>query len=208
MDPGCAQGTWSWLTSSHSDVYSGKHGTANRSNLIWTIHQIVFIIAVGTFVFKEIENVSLIKAFYWCCVTVTTVGYGDVVPLTEEGKAFAIGYILIGTFLMAKALADIASLPLEIRRLQMEATVLSQYGAHLSPAELAEIADDKGFRDLGLRREMRGHCTKTEFVVSMLLKLKKIDEADVKRCVDSFKVLDVNNDGRLNDADIAKAKRG
>jgi len=73
----------------------------------------VVLIVVGTFGFIQLEGghrpefytysensrvlgVPFVNAFYWCCVTITTVGYGDVTPTTVGGKWFAIGYIFIG----------------------------------------------------------------------------------------------------------------
>jgi hypothetical protein len=48
-----------------------------------------------------IENLSFIDAFYFTIVTVATVGYGDIYPITTAGKIFCIFLIIvgIGTFL-------------------------------------------------------------------------------------------------------------
>lgn len=50
----------------------------------------------------EIKN--LIDAFWWVSATVTTVGYGDVVPVTEIGRLMGIilmfvGITIIGSFI-------------------------------------------------------------------------------------------------------------
>ena len=49
---------------------------------------------------------NLIDAFWWVTATVTTVGYGDVVPVTEMGRLYGIvlmfvGISIIGTFISA-----------------------------------------------------------------------------------------------------------
>jgi voltage-gated potassium channel len=59
------------------------------------------ILAGGAVGFRIIENKSWIDSFYFLVVTMATVGYGDVHPLTTEGKLFAILLIVlgVGTFL-------------------------------------------------------------------------------------------------------------
>ncbi len=66
---------------------------------------------------------TLIDAIWWSTATVTTVGYGDVVPMTQEGRIMGIvlmfvgilifgfvisrlGLILIGSHLKEKELSD------------------------------------------------------------------------------------------------------
>ena len=44
---------------------------------------------------------SMIDAIWWTVATVTTVGYGDVVPVTDAGKVVAIVYMFSGIGILA-----------------------------------------------------------------------------------------------------------
>jgi hypothetical protein len=59
------------------------------------------VIMLGTVGFTGIEGMSFIDAFYLGVVTITTVGYGDIIPNTNTGKIFATFLIVmgVGTFL-------------------------------------------------------------------------------------------------------------
>ena len=55
---------------------------------------------------EDAQITNLIDAFWWTSATVTTVGYGDVVPVTELGRLMGIvlmfvGITIIGTFISA-----------------------------------------------------------------------------------------------------------
>lgn len=55
---------------------------------------------------EDAQITNLIDAFWWASATVTTVGYGDVVPVTEVGRLMGIalmfiGISIIGTFISA-----------------------------------------------------------------------------------------------------------
>jgi predicted permease len=56
---------------------------------------------IGTFVFHFVEGWRWFDAFYFCVITLATVGYGDFTPHTDLGKIAAIIYIVsgIGIFL-------------------------------------------------------------------------------------------------------------
>jgi voltage-gated potassium channel len=45
---------------------------------------------------KDAQITNLIDAFWWVSATVTTVGYGDVVPVTEAGRIMGIGLMFVG----------------------------------------------------------------------------------------------------------------
>jgi voltage-gated potassium channel len=61
---------------------------------------LVAVLAIGTISFSLIEGLSLFNAFYFTLVTVATVGYGDIHPITTAGKILAMIIIVfgVGTF--------------------------------------------------------------------------------------------------------------
>jgi voltage-gated potassium channel len=56
---------------------------------------VVVFVAVGA-AFAAVEERSLWDGLWWAFVTVTTVGDGDVVPVTTAGRILAIGLMLGG----------------------------------------------------------------------------------------------------------------
>jgi len=66
------------------------------------------IIVIGSFVIFSVESPhpdsqinSMLDAVWWTVATVTTVGYGDIVPVTETGKIVAIFYMFFGIGVLA-----------------------------------------------------------------------------------------------------------
>ncbi len=54
------------------------------------------VIGFGTIMYRVLEKWDWIDCLYFSVVTLTTVGYGDIVPRTTEGKLFTIVYIILG----------------------------------------------------------------------------------------------------------------
>jgi voltage-gated potassium channel len=54
------------------------------------------LIIAGTVFFHIVEKFSWVNAYYFCVVTLTTIGYGDVVPHTYLGKIATTIYIVLG----------------------------------------------------------------------------------------------------------------
>jgi voltage-gated potassium channel len=50
----------------------------------------------GGAAFASVENISVGNGIYWAITTMTTVGYGDIVPHTSAGKVIAIIVMLVG----------------------------------------------------------------------------------------------------------------
>ncbi|HEX4056747.1 MAG TPA: potassium channel family protein [Galbitalea sp.] len=48
-------------------------------------------------------------ALWWACVTITSVGYGDVTPITLEGRFIAVGVMIAGIALLGTVTATLAS---------------------------------------------------------------------------------------------------
>lgn len=54
------------------------------------------IIATGTTGYVLIEDYTVLEAVYMSVITITTVGFGEVKPLSEAGREFTTFIILIG----------------------------------------------------------------------------------------------------------------
>ena len=54
------------------------------------------MLATGTVFYHFIEKWSWLNSYYFCVVTLSTVGYGDLTPHTALGKLFTTFYILAG----------------------------------------------------------------------------------------------------------------
>jgi voltage-gated potassium channel len=59
---------------------------------------------------------SLSDAIWWAIVTTTTIGYGDVVPVTQEGRAMAVVLMMLGIVILAVATANVSAYFVDGRR--------------------------------------------------------------------------------------------
>jgi voltage-gated potassium channel Kch len=66
------------------------------------------LIVTGTIFYWRVEDWSIIEALYFSVVTLTTVGYGDLHPTTDEARIFTIFYILTGVGVFVALLASVA----------------------------------------------------------------------------------------------------
>lgn len=53
-------------------------------------------IGIGTVIYRLLEGWSWLDSMYFSVITLTTIGYGDFSPQTDQGKVFTIFYIVIG----------------------------------------------------------------------------------------------------------------
>lgn len=56
----------------------------------------LIVILIGTNFYRFAENWGWIDSFYFSVITLTTVGYGDLVPTTQISKLFTTFYVLVG----------------------------------------------------------------------------------------------------------------
>jgi hypothetical protein len=57
---------------------------------------LVVFLLLSTVIFMALEKFSGRDAFYFCMVLLTTVGYGDISPVTPGGKLFTMLFIIVG----------------------------------------------------------------------------------------------------------------
>ena len=98
------------------------------------------IVLLGAAFYHGIEGWSWLDSFYFCIVTLGTVGYGDITPVTAGGKIFTMFYIIVGLSIIGGFFATAGKLihrPLSIKE---EETKLKADLSHKK--ESAEIGDE------------------------------------------------------------------
>ena len=80
-----------------SEKLERKASRLLRTNgLLYILYVNVFIVFVGSSIFSVVEEKAFSDSLWWTIVTVTTVGYGDIVPSSIFGKWLAVILMLVG----------------------------------------------------------------------------------------------------------------
>ncbi|GAL72637.1 potassium channel family protein [Jejuia pallidilutea] len=78
-----------------------------RSRIYTALILLAFIVVIGVFGYRFISNYSWVDALYMTVITMTTVGFGEVVPLDDQSKIFTIFLILASIIIVGYALSII-----------------------------------------------------------------------------------------------------
>lgn len=139
--------------------------------VVYVIVGAAVVILLGTLIMYNVEsNVpdseikTLLDALWWCMSTVTTVGYGDIVPVTDFGRLVAMIYMGFG-IAMISILLSVISTNFYKRRIENE---------EIRKKEIEE----KFLRDLLLKKisqleQNQFQCNKT--LEQMFLLLSELD---------------------------------
>jgi voltage-gated potassium channel len=99
---------------------AGQSLLSSKSGLVQTGQAIVFsaalLVYIGALALLDVESghpdamvTTFGDAIWWALVTVTTVGYGDLYPVTTEGRLVAGGLMLVGISVLGAVTATAAS---------------------------------------------------------------------------------------------------
>ncbi len=86
-----------------------ESGVRESREILLYLLAVVTVVLVGTLGFYGIEGWPLFDAFYMTVITLSTVGYGEVHPLTPHGRLFAVALIFLGVGVATAVLPRLAA---------------------------------------------------------------------------------------------------
>jgi hypothetical protein len=134
------------------------------------VYSILFLSVLigGTAGIMAAEDLSFLNAFYFMIVTMATVGYGDVHPVTASGKALTILIIITGVGTFVGAIANATEVMLARRDMQVRMNKLNMViGVFFSEVGLRLLAlfsaADPRLEDIRGKLIVTGKWTDQEF---------------------------------------------
>lgn len=83
--------------------------------VVSALYAIFSLVLFGTIMYRLLEKWTWVNSFYFSVSTLSTVGYGDLLPSTDMSKLFTAFYILAGVTVSFAALGIIGNKYLEIK---------------------------------------------------------------------------------------------
>ncbi|MGE4327676.1 MAG: potassium channel family protein [Pseudodonghicola sp.] len=105
------------------------------------IYSMVFVVTLGTVFFHYVEHWNWIDSYFFTVVTISTVGYGNLVPVTIIGKIGATLLIFFGLGIFAVAIQQFALYNMRKREEETE-WLIARLGHHGQPQPESPIANE------------------------------------------------------------------
>ena len=105
------------------------------------IISLVGIIAIGTVFFHLVEGWSWLESYFFTVITISTVGYGQLVPVTPLGMIGTTVFIFVGLGIFIVAIQQFALYHMRKREEHTE-WLIARLGNHPSQDPSAANADD------------------------------------------------------------------
>lgn len=160
---------------------------------LYTFAFFCIVLMSGMWVFMRYESFGFIDALYVTCISASTVGFGDEVPVQPVTKRIMTIWLVIATLTLAKLVTD-----------QSDAYVRSRQRA-ASRRLLGATMDRTTIRQMDVDGD--GQVSRAEFLALVLVQLGKVAQADVDECLARFDELDEDGSGSIDKNDIALARR-
>ncbi|MGD9863833.1 MAG: potassium channel family protein [Pseudodonghicola sp.] len=93
------------------------------------VYSLVFVVTLGTLFFHYVESWSWIDSYFFTVVTISTVGYGNLVPATVLGKIGTTVLIFFGLGIFAVAIQQFALYNMRKREEETE-WLIARLGHH------------------------------------------------------------------------------
>ena len=141
----------------------------------------LLLLGLGCIIFVWLDketSTSWVDAFYWATITSMTIGFGDYLPLTIEGKLVSCLWIILSVCSFAKVVADFTS-------------AQAQAKAEMAADRIVKIGVvEENFDNFD--RDHDGRVSRLDYISRMLVKLEKVTEEEMRELNASFNAIGGN----------------
>lgn len=109
-------------------------GVEKKFNLAIILAALVFMLTAGTVGYHAIEGWSFLDSLYMAVITITTVGFGEIKPLSATGRVFTMFYILGGVSLVTYTIGTLT-------RMVIEGEVQQLFGRRRTMTKIKKLRD-------------------------------------------------------------------
>ena len=102
-----------------------------KALFFWCLVFCISLVCVLALIFDVVADVGYNRSFYLIVQTITTCGYGDVLPRTESAMLYMGFCNLMCSFVALPAIVFTCVLPSRIKEAERRKEVFEQFGQHL-----------------------------------------------------------------------------
>jgi len=157
------------------DLDQSEHSSHNWTRrYLLAIAVPIFILILGVVIGDTLLELDHVDSMYWAFVTMTTIGYGDLVPDNAFAKVVAMFYLPLGVAALAQALAD-------VQRITTRKSI--------QDTDQQQICDKLLLQEALRNRDPYETLTEAEFLVTVLKAHDIVDEATLVTIRSEFREL-------------------
>ena len=193
------------------DFYQPRHPIVFYTwNLLPSIALNVVVQCISAAIFVAIDPTwSFGRWLYHCFVTATTVGYGDTLNGTQEGRLWSCFHILISVAMLGEVVSSIDELRSE-RKATLERNRM--FTTRLSTQRLDDLLEHaialrNVYQEHNLQKAARAHSVPFGVLASLLGQIKSSMAQSIYRSMDLFRRIDMDGDGVVNASEWRAAVR-
>lgn len=172
-----------------SKALNSKDTDCPWANFRQRVLMVLFLLITGILFFWKVDGMTLVDASYFCIVSMTTIGFGDIIPQTGYGKIFCSLWIFVSVGCAASAISAYAKAR-AARHPELH------FSKKMSSQDIRDMDDNKD-----------GKVDRHEFAMHVLLDAKLISEDDIKIINETFDEFDIDGSGYLDQADLQSSTR-
>lgn len=162
-----------------------------RSLLVPAVLCLLFVL-IYAITSKYIDDLTFLDSFYFAIASISTVGYGDLLPSTPVSRNVNIGMLLIGTALYALMLASLVTYVVS----SMQRAYCKKLFRKCVTPERLQMMDTNA----------SGDVSRAEFMEAMLLETRQVDPAIIAEINSAFEYL-ITEGGTVSRNNLPSATR-